>query len=1305
MLDVTVRNHPFKDEFLKASVPLEQTIVEIIGRETMPAIIIADGEYIPAERWATTKPLTKLYIHRLPANRDILRSLGFLALAIFAPYAGAGLAGAFGFAATTAAGATTLAASLFTAGVGLVGALALNALIPPTLPSIDGAGGYGKISAITGQSNQVAAFAPIPRVYGTREFYPPIPMTGLPFTELVGEDQYIRMLVVLGYGPLDIGGVTAGAGEALITEATSLTGTPIKIGGTAIDQFTDVEFEIGDPDDVTLFTSSVVEDSVNTAIDGAGDPTTENDTVSDNVSLTRTTDTDTDEISLEVYFPALFTVSGQGNTRWCRVTFTVERSPAGAGTWTTLGTFTVASNERKPIRRGVRYVLPAAGEYDIRLTRDSTFYMQENEFFSDATWTVLRSIKRNIKPFDVDDTVVMALRIKATDQIGGRVDRLSIEATSILPSWNGSSWVDTVTRNPAWVYADIFSGVAARSPVAKSRLDTTALLAWANWANSQGLYYDEVLDADGTVLDRAREVASTGLASWHVTDAGLISVIRDQGAVTPSMIVTPRNSYGFTEEHAYPDIPHALRVQFWDADRGEPTERIVYDDGYNAGNATKYQQITTIGVTEPDQAWKIGRFHLAQLRLRPETYTFSQDIQHLAYERGATLELAHDVILVGLKWGRIKSIIVNGSNEVTGAEVDELLYMEVIPNYALKIQRQDGSIITEGIVNVSPYTQNITFDTPIAEYDYGSGNETGIKVGDHFTFGESDSESIKVKVVRIDPQGDFKARMTCVPAAEDIYDAWTGTIPTFDPVITDPIDLSLLPPVQPVIVLVSSDSPPSPVGAPRRRLVIGFSMPPGLVGVTVEARTRLRETTADGELTTGWIVSGSADSQAGVIFIAEVEEDQIYDVQIRSRRDGRVSPWTSTVQHTIGDSGWLSEPGATEGATVGTNLYNANGGVVSDSVITNFDDASALGFNSAFADWTGTFPVGWGAYGVAVSDISQETTIKLTGPYAVKFTCDGSNSGIVRTATISYPQDSIVIGSVDIYIESVTSGSPGVVVDMLMNGSTAHYRKNVSANNAITGTWQRVYFKVSQNDYSSTAGTVSDPCNAIRIYLMGSWTTLGAFTGEVIFDNLRFAILSPNIENEAQLWADISGAGLPEDNATNNTGVLADQDTVGQFDIDLYAAHQTAYAQTETQAITEATWQTIETVNLGPLPANITDSVVAIEVSFSIFGADSITSAGQALQTWDARLLDDDSAIVDQIEFYVYRITNTINDGFVSSHIIGTNISLTFLVGSANLNAGEVNTFTFQVQIGTIGFSPLSAKYITMKAILLNQAE
>ena len=46
---------------------------------------------------------------------------------------------------------------------------------------------------------------------------------------------------------------------------------------------------------------------------------------------------------------------------------------------------------------------------------------------------------------------------------------------------------------------------------------------------------------------------------------------------------------------------------------------MVYDDGYDATTATRIDRVEWPGIYDHDQAFKEGRFHLAQQRLRRES--------------------------------------------------------------------------------------------------------------------------------------------------------------------------------------------------------------------------------------------------------------------------------------------------------------------------------------------------------------------------------------------------------------------------------------------------------------------------------------------------------------------------------------------------------------------------------------------------------------------------------------------------------------------------------------------------------------
>jgi len=204
----------------------------------------------------------------------------------------------------------------------------------------------------------------------------------------------------------------------------------------------------------------------------------------------------------------------------------------------------------------------------------------------------------------------------------------------------------------------------------------------------------------------------------------------------PKMVISPRNSFDFNFELGSVDTPEGLRVQFVDDRTFENTERLVFDDGFDENNATKFETLQAKGVTNPDQAHKYGRFHLAQQRLRPEKYNFSQDVQHLRYQRGDLLTMQHDVISVGIGAGRIKNVISD-----TEIEIDEV-FVDEGESYGVKIQHQDGTISVVGATPGAGATNtSIALDSAVSKTN----------PDDLVIFGELGKESIDVKVNQIEP--------------------------------------------------------------------------------------------------------------------------------------------------------------------------------------------------------------------------------------------------------------------------------------------------------------------------------------------------------------------------------------------------------------------------------------------------------------------------------------------------------------------------------------------------------------------------
>lgn len=240
----------------------------------------------------------------------------------------------------------------------------------------------------------------IPCVVGNFRFYPP--HAALPYTEISGDDQYLRMLLDLGYGDMDI--------------------SDIRIGETDIASYDDVEWEISTAP--TLFSQDIYELGVGVPLSDTND------------QATRTTQSQATEISLDIIFNGgLFGIDKKGGTMTGITTFAVQYRPVGSGTWldataatglTTTGGFTslgsvfqIKSTKRKTLRAGIRWTVPV-GQYDVAVTRGATSFGGDKQADAhDAAWSVLRSVTPQLP--SSTGTMKLAVRIKATDQLNGVV--------------------------------------------------------------------------------------------------------------------------------------------------------------------------------------------------------------------------------------------------------------------------------------------------------------------------------------------------------------------------------------------------------------------------------------------------------------------------------------------------------------------------------------------------------------------------------------------------------------------------------------------------------------------------------------------------------------------------------------------------------------------------------------------------------------------------------------------------------------------------------------------------------------------
>ena len=1027
--------HPFKTTSTSLAVHEGLTIDGILEAVQPDPVLRAhahvfiDDWYIPPSKWHQVRPKAGriVTVRVVPGDpfggggggKNPLRMI--LTIAVFAAaFAAPGLLGPFLIEAGLGAGllfgtGIFLAETVLPAVIGIAGALLISAIAPPARPKISdlsaglrGASGRDSPTLfIEGARNAPRPFGVVARVLGRHRMVPP--MGALPFTEIVGDDQFLRFLVVWGHGPLiitvlkigetpigefdevEIETVNGFAAGEIVEEVTnggfiadtdwtkgpgwSIAGGVASSDGTqtspsdlsqsvpvVADRSYRLEFTIVGPttgsitpilggaagparsaggrhsivlvagaggapelvlqasadfkgdvdavsvrlnDTLALFPQDVFEDRLSVKLEaGVSTPTTFDGLLlfasilppqlqpqpTPGNSVARTSQPDADEISVDITYPqGLFHIDADGGPGQRRSTIELQFSPTGQDTWSSVPDIvTVTGSRKSAIRATARFNVPR-GQYDIRLRNLGSVLVNGDAgggfIADDVFWTVLRTITDQ-DPIVLGGLAKTAVRIKATDQLNRVVDRLNGIVDSILPDWDSGSqaWIARTTSNPASLYREVLQGRGNARPVTDARIDLPGLQDWHEKNAAAGREFNMVRDFGSTVAETLDDIAAAGRAAKATVD-GKWTIVIDEEKTVPIQEFTPRNSFRFLGEKRFADLPHGFRVRFVNRDKGwRQDERIVFDDGFDVTNATKFEGLELPGITDPDQVFKDARFHIAVARLRPEIFSFGTDIEHIVATRGDLVRLTHDVPLFGLASGRVSQVIDDGT-DATAVVLDEIVTMEAGKSYSVRFRAADMGTSVHAVVTEPGETDRLTFVTPIPLASAPAADDLAM-------FGETGKESVELIIGGIEPGANETARIRCVAAAPAVHQADQGPIPGFDSQLTPPTD-----PGVPTVTGIRSDEQVMARladGSFKPRIVVSLSPVSERAAAIVEIEARFRLAGA----TTSWSPH-LAPADAIEVALEPVDIGRTYELRLRFLTTERAGDWTAILTHKV----------------------------------------------------------------------------------------------------------------------------------------------------------------------------------------------------------------------------------------------------------------------------------------------------------------------------------------------------------------------------------------------------------------------
>lgn len=453
------------------------------------------------------------------------------------------------------------------------------------------------------------------------------------------------------------------------------------------------------------------------------------------------------------------------------------------------GRMRISASNSSPVYASVKFTPKAIDEYKVRIVRVKTSSEYNYQIVKNVS--VLNLVTRFSRDPVITDKrhTFLELKIKATNQLSGNITNLSGKVGGVVNVYDdvAGTWSKDISSNPAWIYADLMTGPVNKRPLELDRLDTETLTAWADFCDEvptppTGYSYtfprfscNFVLDFETTLHSMVEKVCNSAQASLNIVD-GKYGVLVDRLQSTPVQIFTPRNSWDFSSARKYLDVPHYLKVKYVDPNSDwNVIEEIVYDDGYGETNAETFDELDTFAVTNPEQAWRFGRYSLAQGRLRQENMSINVDFEYMVCTRGDYVQISQDVMRVGGRPARVSSVI---GNEIT---IDDAFITQPSTDYGYTHRSATGSITTSTMTIIDSKTATVDGIIPA--------------VGDLIIWGVVGSITYDCLVKSIEPMSDLTATLILVEKADAIYEAEsTDSFPVYSPQISGTLDTELVAP-------------------------------------------------------------------------------------------------------------------------------------------------------------------------------------------------------------------------------------------------------------------------------------------------------------------------------------------------------------------------------------------------------------------------------------------------------------------------------------------------------------------------------
>lgn len=302
----------------------------------------------------------------------------------------------------------------------------------------------------------------------------------------------------------------------------------------------------------------------------------------------------------------------------------------------------------------------------------------------------MKPIDSRIKKY----STLIGMKIKATDSNQDKLTMINMVTAGMARTWDAdnaewtSEWIPT--SNPAaWLLEVLTSDVHGPSKCFDTEIDFDSFGELYQYCEDNELSCDMVILEGDTKENILNAICQTCFATLYRNIYGKISVVYDDVKPNAVAVLNSQRLISFENKKDLSRITDGIRVTYTNRDAGyvKDTRLVMRGDTPRTGSSI-IRDVSAVGITNPEHAWKYARRLMNIELLRPRVATARVGKEGQFYSLLSKVLVQHPSIKRGLGSSIIKSIIYGvDPTIITGLELyDPIEYNSAsVDGYAVEV--------------------------------------------------------------------------------------------------------------------------------------------------------------------------------------------------------------------------------------------------------------------------------------------------------------------------------------------------------------------------------------------------------------------------------------------------------------------------------------------------------------------------------------------------------------------------------------------------------------------------------------------